>query len=60
MQATRDVTRMEMFLSLVHLLDPIGNNNDIGAPSGTIGNNKNVPNQTGVVIPTTAVPDSLR
>lgn len=59
MQATRDVTRMEIFLSLVHLLDPNGNNSD-NAPAGTIGNNTNVPNQTGVVIPTTAVLDSLR
>ncbi|KAF3321836.1 transcription factor LHW-like protein [Carex littledalei] len=57
-EATRDVTRMEIFVSLVHLLDPNGNDSD-NAPAGTIGNNTNVPNQTGV-IPTTAVLDSLR
>lgn len=57
MQATRDVTRMEIFLSLLHLLDPNGNNSD-NALAGTI--HANAPNQTGVVIPTTAVLDSLR
>jgi hypothetical protein len=50
---------MDIFLPLVHLLDPKGNN-DSGAPSGTVGNNNNVPNQTGVVIPTTGMPDGLR
>ncbi|KAJ4766694.1 Transcription factor-related family protein [Rhynchospora pubera] len=59
-EATRDVTRMEIFVSLVHLLDPTANNSDNGAHAGAIGHNINVLNQTGAIIPTTAVPDSLR
>jgi hypothetical protein len=50
---------MDIFLALVHLLDPNSNNKDSGAPSGTVGNNNNVPNQTGVIIPRTGILDGL-